>query len=241
MKNSTTTSPVITDDVMTSTATPHYATRCPKGWAVTWLGNRTVDRNQAVTAMMIAVEIATKDLDTDQVARWLIDDLAGELDLGMFEAIAMVTGIEATRDLPGFVGDALDQGREDEYEAQLEAERAAEPAEVNASAWWARIERAMSGAEAERAADIMAWTEQIMARIEPSGPQGLRTFMVLVDFVLTGNEPLFLAEELVDLIGQLIRGEWRPVAEALAARNLLAEIEIREPLTNLHTPKGPTS
>jgi hypothetical protein len=199
--NSTTPRPVITADRMSSNVTPHTATGFPDGWRVTWLGDRTVDYNQAITAMLIAVEVATKDLDADQAARWLIEDLAGELDLGMFEAISMVTGIEATRDLPGFVGDAYDQGAEDEYEARLDAERTA-----------------------ERAAGFVARIERVRKRIEPSGPQAQRMFMLLIDAMLTDielsdedDEPLFVAEQLAAFVGQLIRGEWRPVAEALAA------------------------
>lgn len=231
MENSTTTTLVITDDVMTSTATPHHATRCPKGWAVTWLGDRTVTRNQATTAMLIAVEVATKDLDADQTARWLIEDLAGELDLGMFEAIAMVTGIEATRDLPGFVGDAHDQWREDEYEAQLEAERTAEPAELVDLGLVVRTERVLariepSGVPRATMSGLVARIERVLARVEPNGPQAVRMFAILMHAVLTDIEssededdpPLFLAEELAGLIGHLIRGEWRPVAEALDAR-----------------------
>lgn len=67
--------------------------------------------------------------------------------------------------------------------------------------------------------------ERVMARIEPSGPQAQRMFMLLIGAVLTDiemsededDEPLFVAEALAGFVGQLIRGEWRPVAEALAA------------------------
>lgn len=73
--------------------------------------------------------------------------------------------------------------------------------------------------------DLVARIERVMARIEPSGPQAQRMFMLLMDAVLTDIElsedendaPLLVAEELAAFVGQLIRGEWRPVAEALAA------------------------
>jgi hypothetical protein len=84
-----------TDDVITSDVTPHTATRCPGGWAVTWLGDRTVGRNQAITAMLLAEEAVTAsrgNLLSDATLKScrLIDDLARELDLTGEQAIDMV-------------------------------------------------------------------------------------------------------------------------------------------------------
>jgi hypothetical protein len=45
---------MITDTTMTSPATPHTATATGGGWEVSWLPGRTLDRNQATAAMVIA-------------------------------------------------------------------------------------------------------------------------------------------------------------------------------------------
>lgn len=84
-----------TDDEITSSVTPHTATRCPGGWAVTWLGDRTVDRNRAVTAMLLAEEAVTASRGnplSDETLKScrLIEDLAAELGLTGEQAIDMV-------------------------------------------------------------------------------------------------------------------------------------------------------
>ncbi len=81
-----------TDDVITSDVTTHTATRCPDGWRVTWLGDRTVDYNLAVTAMMIADTIADPsefggELGGDAYVR----SLAAELGLTTIDAKRLVT------------------------------------------------------------------------------------------------------------------------------------------------------
>jgi hypothetical protein len=47
----------ITDTHMSSPDTPHTATVTAGGWEVSWLPGRTLDRNQAITAMTIASTI----------------------------------------------------------------------------------------------------------------------------------------------------------------------------------------
>jgi hypothetical protein len=68
----------IADDEITSSATTHTATRGPCGWSVTWLGDRTVGYNLAITAMLLADALAVPVPD-DAVIRWF----AAELELGM--------------------------------------------------------------------------------------------------------------------------------------------------------------
>jgi hypothetical protein len=80
----------ITEDAITSTVTPHSARLGPLGWAVSWIPGSAFDRNAAITAMMIAETIASRDLDVDAVARISTESLAKELDLSADEAIRMV-------------------------------------------------------------------------------------------------------------------------------------------------------
>jgi hypothetical protein len=47
----------ITETEMASDQTPHTAVLIDGGWAVSWLPNRVLTRNQAVTAMTAAEEI----------------------------------------------------------------------------------------------------------------------------------------------------------------------------------------
>lgn len=49
----------ITDTHMSSPDTPHIATATGGGWQVSWLPGRTLDRNQAITAMTIASTIGS--------------------------------------------------------------------------------------------------------------------------------------------------------------------------------------
>jgi hypothetical protein len=50
----------ITDDQMNCNATGHTARRTDTGWQVSWLPGRTLDRNQAITAMTLG-EAAGRD------------------------------------------------------------------------------------------------------------------------------------------------------------------------------------
>jgi hypothetical protein len=50
----------IADTAMTSDLTRHSARHSSGEWRVSWLPGRTVDRNQAVTALSIAETVAQK-------------------------------------------------------------------------------------------------------------------------------------------------------------------------------------
>ncbi len=84
-----------TDDRITSDVTPHTATRqTPNSWVVSWL-DRRLDRNRAITAMLIAEEALTAsrgNLLSDATLKScrLIDDLASELDLTGEQAIDLI-------------------------------------------------------------------------------------------------------------------------------------------------------
>lgn len=90
----------ITDDRITSDVTPHVAYRHPSpvpsehGWTVSWLPNRVVERNLAISAMMIAELAAVHAIDgiatADDERRLRINDLAHELGMSGDEAIRLV-------------------------------------------------------------------------------------------------------------------------------------------------------
>lgn len=73
------------DNLISSNFSRHRATRGKDGgWTVSWLPGRTLDRNQAITAMTIAeaVKSHTDDLADSQSQLWgHIDGWAAELDL----------------------------------------------------------------------------------------------------------------------------------------------------------------
>ena len=54
----------ITDTTMTSDQTAHTARHAPdrNGWEVSWLPGQTLDRNTAITAMILADTTAEPDL-----------------------------------------------------------------------------------------------------------------------------------------------------------------------------------
>jgi len=70
----------ITDTSMSSPATPHTAAATSGGWTVSWLPGRTLDRNQAITAMTIAVMVGGRGVPRADDAIWLhLDGWAAEL------------------------------------------------------------------------------------------------------------------------------------------------------------------
>ena len=76
----------ITDQAMRGTRTPHTAAAAiDGGWSVTWLPGRTLNRNQAITAMTLA-EHAGRGAACQHVGTW-----AGELGLTAAAAIAMAS------------------------------------------------------------------------------------------------------------------------------------------------------
>jgi hypothetical protein len=74
----------ITDELMSSTATHHNAVRVERDdeptWVVSWLPDRLLTRNQAITAMTFAEAV---NADEDQAHRLapFLDGWAAELDL----------------------------------------------------------------------------------------------------------------------------------------------------------------
>jgi len=72
----------ITDTHMSSPDTPHTATAAGGGWQVSWLPDRTLDRNQAITAMVIASIVGGNGVPRADDPIWLhLDGWAAELSL----------------------------------------------------------------------------------------------------------------------------------------------------------------
>ena len=92
----------ITDTTMTSPATPHTATATGGGWQVSWLPGRTLDRNQAITAMTIADMVGGTGVPRADDPIWLfLDGWAAELGLTAPGAVARVSESPAGRDTEG--------------------------------------------------------------------------------------------------------------------------------------------
>jgi hypothetical protein len=86
----------IDDDRMFSNDTPHTATRHGDKWVVSWLPDRRLGRNEAITAMTLAWEIAFHPAPHGR--QWpFIVAWAGELGLSGQEAVAMCTAGEDER------------------------------------------------------------------------------------------------------------------------------------------------
>jgi hypothetical protein len=81
----------ITDTHMSSPDTPHTARVKGEGWEVSWLPGRTLDRNQAITAMTIASIVGGKGVPRADDPIWLhLDGWAAELSLTAPGAVARV-------------------------------------------------------------------------------------------------------------------------------------------------------
>ena len=80
----------INDSSMTSDRTPHIAHHAPgrTGWEVSWLPGQTLDRNTAITAMILADTTAELDLREGHRLWPLIQSWAAELGLTAPEAAA---------------------------------------------------------------------------------------------------------------------------------------------------------
>ena len=80
----------INDATMTSDQTPHTARHAPgrPGWEVSWLPGRTVDRNTAITAMILADTAAEEDLHEGHRLWPHVQSWAAELGLTGPDAIA---------------------------------------------------------------------------------------------------------------------------------------------------------
>jgi hypothetical protein len=80
----------INDTTMTSDQTPHTARQEPsqRGWEVSWLPGRTLDRNSAITAMILA-DTSADDRVREGHRLWPhIQSWAAELGLTGPEAVA---------------------------------------------------------------------------------------------------------------------------------------------------------
>jgi hypothetical protein len=85
----------ITDDHMNCDATGHTARRGDAGWQVSWLPGRTLDRNQATTAMVLGEAAGRGPQPGDRI--WpFVEAWAAELDLPSgAEAVRLARGREA--------------------------------------------------------------------------------------------------------------------------------------------------
>src|SRR6266568_3830976 len=73
---------------MSSPDTPHTATAKGDGWEVSWLPGRTLDRNQAVTAMTIADIVGGRGVGLSEDPIWPhLDNWAAELGLSGPDAV----------------------------------------------------------------------------------------------------------------------------------------------------------
>ena len=83
----------INDTTMTSDHSAHSARHSParNGWEVTWLPGQILDRNTAITAMVLADTAAKCDLQESHRLWPHIQSWAGELGLTAREAIAGVS------------------------------------------------------------------------------------------------------------------------------------------------------
>jgi hypothetical protein len=78
----------ISDTHMSSPDTPHTATATGDGWEVSWLPGRTLDRNQATTAMVIANIVGGKGVGLSEDPVWpFLDNWAAELGLSGPDAV----------------------------------------------------------------------------------------------------------------------------------------------------------
>jgi hypothetical protein len=78
----------ITNTHMSSPDTPHTATATENGWEVTWLPGRTLDRNQATTAMVIANIVGGQGVGLSDDPIWPhLDNWAAELGLSGPDAV----------------------------------------------------------------------------------------------------------------------------------------------------------
>jgi hypothetical protein len=97
----------INDITMTSDQTGHTARHEPSqnGWEVSWLPGRVLDRNSAITAMVIADQAGERDLNERDRLWPFIESWAAELGLTGSDAVNRVSR-------PGALGQQHDRERE---------------------------------------------------------------------------------------------------------------------------------
>jgi hypothetical protein len=76
----------VTEEMMVSEDTGHTAHRILGGWALSWLPGRVLDRNQAVTGMVLAEMADSGDLKAGDRRLPLLSCLAAELGLTGLDA-----------------------------------------------------------------------------------------------------------------------------------------------------------
>ena len=83
----------INDTTMTSDQTPHTARHAPNqnGWQVSWLPGRTLDRNRAITAMILADTAADEQVREGHQLWPHIQGWAAELGLTGPHAVAAIS------------------------------------------------------------------------------------------------------------------------------------------------------
>jgi len=83
----------INDTTMTSDQTAHTARHAPdrNGWDVSWLPGQTLDRNTAITAMVLADTATEPGLDKSHRLWPHIQSWAGELGLTAPDAITRIS------------------------------------------------------------------------------------------------------------------------------------------------------
>jgi hypothetical protein len=83
----------IDDTAMSSDHTAHTARQTPgrDGWEVSWLPGQNLDRNTAITAMILADTTAERDLHEGHRLWPHIQGWAGELGLSAHDAIAKIS------------------------------------------------------------------------------------------------------------------------------------------------------
>ena len=83
----------ILDDCMSSDRTPHTARLAPGDqhtWEVSWLPGRHMDRNTAITAMVLADRVASDDMKAGHRLWPHVEGWAAELALTAPEAITQI-------------------------------------------------------------------------------------------------------------------------------------------------------
>ena len=98
----------INDTTMTSDQTAHTARQAPGSdhlWEVSWLPGRALDRNSAITAMVLADEVGVHDLNERHRLWPHIEGWAAELGLTGSDAVNRVSQ-------PGAPGQQHDRERE---------------------------------------------------------------------------------------------------------------------------------
>ena len=118
------TSTATATDEITSTLTRHQATRCPAGWSVTWLGDRTVTFDQARDAIELAELIENSDLRISHLSRAdyeRIAELTYDLCIWVAEAIELIQAHPLSK--PPVYDPATGRIREDHQPKQTELDR----------------------------------------------------------------------------------------------------------------------